>query len=103
MPAITPLLSAQQGVIDFHGLKIIYGVHPLAGFSNNPASGGYRVDIDISQHHLTGSLWASVSAEYELGRPEVTMAKVTATRISLLSNVNLSGAYAHWMIVGITG
>lgn len=78
-------------------------MHPLAGFSNNPASGGYRVDIDISQHHLTGSLWASVSAEYELGRPEVTMAKVTATRISLLSNVNLSGAYAHWMIVGITG
>lgn len=102
LPATTPLTSEQQGVIDLGGIKIVYGMHPLTAFSDDPGSGGYAATIDISSHQLSGNIWAAVSARYRQGRPDVTIGNISSTQIILLSDVSISGAYADWMVIGIS-
>lgn len=100
MPAFTLLTAAQHGVIDLQGIKVIYGSQPLASFVNDPGSGGYKSDIDISSHGLTGNLWCSVAAQYPGGHPIVNIGSVSLRTITLLSDVNISGAYALWVVIG---
>lgn len=100
MPAITPLAAAQHGVIDLHGLKVIYGSQPLNSFVNDPGSGGYKSDINISQHSLSGNLWCGVTAQYPGGHPIVNVGNVSSSTITLLSDVSISGAYALWVVIG---
>ena len=102
LPAITPLTSEQNGVIDLHGLKIIYGSHPLSAFTSEPASGGYRSNIDISSHGLSGVIWGEVSAQYSQGHPIVIISSISTARLALLSDVSISGAYAFWMVIGVS-
>lgn len=102
LPATTSLTPSQQGVIDLHGLKIVYGTYPLTGFSHDSASGGYKASINIASHKLTGNLWGSVTSQYPLGHPYVSIGDITSDRITLLSDVNVSGAYAMWTVVGIS-
>ena len=100
LPTTTPLTSAQHGVIDLHGIKIVYGAHPLSAFTHNPAIQKYTVDIDISEHKFTGIIWANVSALYNQGSPVVTLETVNTTRLSLISDVSIGGAQAMWVVIG---
>ena len=100
LPTTTPLTSAQHGVIDLHGIKIVYGAHPLSAFTHNPAIQKYTVDIDISEHEFTGIMWANVSALYNQGSPVVTLETVNTTRLSLISDVSIGGAQAMWVVIG---
>ena len=102
MPIITPMESNQQGVINLHGLKIVYGVYPLHAFITDQASGGYKATINIASHHLTGNLWCAVTPRYPLGHPYVSAAEVTPENITLLSNATVQGAYAAWMVIGVS-
>lgn len=100
MPATTPLTSAQHGVIDLHGIKIVYGAYPLSAFTYDGAIQKYTADIDISAHNLTGTMWASVSALYNQGSPVVTLETVRPTTLMLISDVSVSGAQAMWVVIG---
>ena len=100
LPATTPLTSEQHGVIDFHGVKIVYGAYPLSAFTYDGAIQKYTADIDISAHKLTGTMWASVSALYNQGSPVVTLETVNTTRLSLISDVSIGGAQAMWVVIG---
>lgn len=100
LPVTTPLTSDQHGVIDLHGIKIVYGAHPLSAFSHDSAIQKYTADIDISEHKFTGIMWANVSALYNQGSPVVTMETVNTTRLSLISDVSISGAQAMWTVIG---
>lgn len=84
------------------GIKIVYGMHPLTAFLDDPGSGGYAATIDISSHKLSGNIWTAVSARYRQGRPDVTIGNISSTQIILLSDVSISGAYADWMVIGIS-
>ena len=102
MPIITSMESNQQGVINLHGLKIVYGVYPLHAFVTDQASGGYKATINIASHHLTGNLWCAVTPRYPLGHPYVSAAEVTPENITLLSDATVQGAYAAWMVIGVS-
>ena len=101
-PIITSLGTYQNGVIDLHDAKIIYGVYPLHAFIPDTSSGGYKVDIDLSDYGFTGEMWASVTPRYPIGHPYVSIASVSASKVTLLSDVNVSGAYAQWSVIGKT-
>lgn len=101
-PIITSLGTYQNGVIDLHDAKIIYGVHPLHAFIPDTSSGGYKADIDLSDYGFTGEMWASVTPRYPNGHPYVSIASVSASKVTLLSDVNVSGAYAQWSVIGKT-
>ena len=90
----------QNGVIDLHGLKIVYGTYPLNGFVPDSESGGYKASIDISSHHLTGNLWCAVTPRYPLGHPYTSSAEVTSEEITLLSDAIVPEAYAMWTVIG---
>lgn len=102
MPIITSMESKQHGVINLHGLKIVYGVYPLHAFVTDQASGGYKATINIASHHLTGNLWCAVTPRYPLGHPYVSAAEVTPENITLLSDAIVKGAYASWMVIGVS-
>lgn len=102
MPATTPLTSSKHGVIDLHGVKIVYGAHPLSAFTRDEAIQKYTADIDISDYGFTGIMWANVSALYNQGSPVVTLETVNTTRLSLISDVSISGAQAMWMVIGVS-
>lgn len=102
LPIITPMEPYKDGVIDLHGLKIVYGTYPLNGFVSDSESGGYKASIDISSHHLTGDLWCAVTPRYPLGHPYVSVAEVTPENITLLSDAIVQGAYAAWMVIGVS-
>ena len=102
MPIITPLESNQDGVINLHGLKIVYGVYPLHAFVSDPGSGGYRATINIASHNLTGNLWCAVTPRYPLGHPYVSVGSITSENITLLSDAIVPGAYAAWMVIGLS-
>ena len=101
-PIITSLGTYQNGVIDLHDAKIIYGVYPLHAFIPDTSSGGYKADIDLSDYGFTGEMWASVTPRYPNGHPYVSIASVSASKVTLLSDVNVSGAYAQWSVIGKT-
>ena len=101
-PIITSLGTYQNGVIDLHDAKIIYGIYPLHAFIPDTSSGGYKVDIDLSDYGFTGEMWASVTPRYPNGHPYVSIASVSASKVTLLSDVNVSGAYAQWSVIGKT-
>lgn len=94
--------SYKNGVIDLHGLKIVYGVYPLHAFVTDSASGGYKAAINIASHHLTGNLWCAVTPRYSLGHPYVSVAEITPENIMLLSDAIVQGAYAAWMVIGVS-
>lgn len=100
LPATTPLTSAQHGVIDLHGIKIVYGAHPLSAFTHDSAIQKYTADTDISDYGFTGIMWANVSALYNQGSPVVTLETVNTTRLSLISDVSIGGAQAMWVVIG---
>lgn len=102
MPTGQDLLPDQHGVIELKSAnkKIIYGSYPLNGFASDPGSGGYAVNIDISGHGLKGALWASATAQYPAGHPIVCVGSFNTTRLTLLSDVSVSGAYALWFVIG---
>lgn len=102
MPIITSMESNQHGVINLHGLKIVYGVYPLHAFVTDQASGGYKATINIASHHLTGNLWCAATPRYSLGHPYVSAAEVTPENITLLSDATVQGAYAAWMVIGVS-
>lgn len=102
MPIITSMESNKQGVINLHGLKIVYGVYPLHAFVTDQESGGYKATINIASHHLTGNLWCAVTPRYSLGHPYVSAAEVTPENITLLSDAIVKGAYAAWMVIGVS-
>ena len=101
-PIITSLGTYQYGVIDLHDAKIIYGVYPLHAFITDTNSGGYKADIDLSDYGFTGEMWASVTPRYPNGHPYVSIASVSASKMTILSDVNVSGAYAQWSVIGKT-
>lgn len=100
IPKVTSLTSGQNGVIDFHRIKIIYGAYPLSAFSYDSAIKKYTADIDLTSYKLTGSMWANVSALYNQGSPIVTLETVNTSKLSLISDVSISGAQAMWIVIG---
>ena len=100
MTAITPLQADVNGVINFHGLKIVYGSHPLNAFTRDTASGGYKAEINIASHKLSGSLWGIVTPKYPIGHPYVSIGDITTEKITLLSDASVANAYAQWAVIG---
>lgn len=100
LPVNTPLTPSQHGVIDLHGVKIVYGAYPLSAFTYDSGIQKYTADIDISAHKLTGTMWAGVSALYNQGSPVVTLETVRPDTLMLISDVSVSGAQAMWAVIG---
>lgn len=101
LPQGIPLSAEQSGVLALESarLKIIYGMYPLNAFTNHQASGGYAVEIDISKYGLKEPIWATVSPRYPNGHPHVFIGVANANKLMLLSDANVSGGYAQWMVV----
>lgn len=102
MPKNIPLSENQNGVLILESarLKIIYGVYPLNSFANHQESGGYAKELDISEYGLKEPIWATVSPRYPNGHPHVFVGGINANKLILLSDANVSGGYAQWMVVG---
>ena len=92
----------EHGVIDLHGFKIVFGSYPLHAFIPDASSGGYKADIDISDYGFMGELWSLVGPKYPNGHPYVSTGSVAINKITLLADVNISGAYAQWVVMGET-
>ena len=102
MPITQGLSEYERGVVDLHGFKIVFGVYPLHAFISDQNSGGFKADVDISDYGFTGEMWASAIPRYPNGHPYVSIGSVTTNTVTLLSDVNISGAYAEWMVFGVT-
>lgn len=102
LPQGIPLSAEQSGVLALESarLKIIYGTYPLNAFINHQESGGYAKEFDISKYGLKDPVWGTASARYPNGHPHVFIGVVNANELILLSDANVSGGYAHWMVIG---
>lgn len=102
LPKNIPLSEKQNGVLILEStrIKIIYGAYPLNSFTNHQESGGYAKELDISEYGLKEPIWATVSPRYPNGHPHVFVGEINANKLILLSDANVSGGYAQWMVVG---
>ena len=102
LPQGIPLSAEQSGVLALESarIKIIYGTYPLNAFINHQESGGYAKEIDISKYGLKEPIWATVSPRYPNGHPHVFIGVANANKLILLSDANVSGGYAQWMVIG---
>lgn len=75
-------------------------MYPLNVFINHQESGGYAKEIDISKYGLKEPIWATVSPRYPNGHPHVFIGVANANKLILLSDANVSGGYAQWMVIG---
>ena len=102
LPKNIPLSENENGVLILESarIKIIYGAYPLNSFTNHQESGGYAKEIDISKYGLKDPVWGTVSTRYPNGHPHAFIGVINANKLILLSDANVSGGYAQWMVVG---
>ena len=84
-----------------NGFKAIYGTYPAqAMIDDRPATGGYSVTIDISKYGLKNPLFSLASPRYSQGHPTVTVHSISENYIKIGCNVNVSGCFVTWIVIG---
>ena len=98
----TPLTSSTWGCIKIPIAKlcVVWSVYPMASMTYNSSSGGYEHTLDLSSYGFTGEMQGLVTARYGGGFPRVGIATIGASSARIMSDVNASTGYVHWIVIG---
>lgn len=100
----TPLINDQLGVIKIPNtkLKFVFGMYPMKALDQTLSLGGYTKTISFKKYEFSDSpLWTVVTSSYPLGHPKCNVLSTTQNTITLWGDVNVSGAYLAWGVLGV--
>lgn len=101
---VRELTETVDGMITFPhiGMRLVFGVWPFSGLTEDSISGGCIQNIDLSTFHFVTDkpLWAICQARYKQGLPKCCNNSLTTTTLTLFGDTIVRGAYIHWCVLG---
>lgn len=98
----TPLSSATRGQLKLpNGYMSVWGVVPLSALTTSPNYGGlYTTTIDLNSYGFLGNSMSTAVPRYP-GHPKISHTWDDASKmLTLVSDVNVSGGFVNWMVIG---